>query len=200
MRAPLLLLALFVTGCAAPAPVTDLSSATRVEFVCTDGTRLETRFDAARETVTVRWDGGSVTLPQEPAASGMSYRSPHYALRGKGEEILWTVGRAAPRTCRTLGALGPDADAFGQEPGWNVKLRGGVLEATLDYGARRLTAGPVAPTLSADGTRRYATPTLALTLSPQPCTDSMSGEPFTMTALLETGERKLNGCARPAAR
>lgn len=182
----------------APSPATDWSAASRVDLLCTDGTRLEARFDRTQETATVMWQGRSIRLAQEPAASGVSYRTPQYWLRGKGEEMTWTVGRAAPLACRTIGGLGEDVDAFGQEPGWNAKLRAGAIEAALDYGQKRVSSAPVAPTFGADGTRTYRTPTLALTISPAACSDTMSGEPFPLTAVLETGERKLNGCARPA--
>ena len=184
----------------APSPATDWSSASRVDLFCTDGTRLEARFDRTQETATVMWKGTTIRLAQEPVASGVSYRTPQYALRGKGEEMMWTAGREAPLVCRTVAGLGADVDAFGQEPGWNAKLRAGAIEAALDYGQNRVSSSPVAPVISADGTRAYRTSTLALTLTDKPCNDTMSGEGFPMTAVLEAGERKLNGCARPAAR
>lgn len=182
----------------APIPAAPWSSAGRADFVCTDGTRLEVRFDPTQETATVQTGGKSFPLAQEPAASGISYRSPQFALRGKGDRVTWTAGRAAPLACVGVAGLGPDADAYGQEPGWTAKLRGGRIEANWDYGKMRASGGPVAPTVLADGTRRYATQTLALTLAPKPCTDTMSGEAFAMTATLEAGERKLTGCAREA--
>jgi len=184
----------------APSPATDWSAASRVDFLCTDGTRLEARFDSTQETATVMWKGSSIRLAQEPVASGVSYRTPQYALRGKGEDMTWTAGRAAPLACRTVAGLGADVDAFGQEPGWSARLRAGAIEAALDYGQKRVSGTPVSPTVAADGSRTYRTPGLALTISDKPCSDTMSDEQFPMTAVLEAGERKLSGCARLAAR
>lgn len=44
-------------------------------------------------------DGQSVTLTQRPAGSGFWYESATHSIRGKGDEITYTVGRMAPMTC-----------------------------------------------------------------------------------------------------
>jgi len=68
-------------------------------YACEDGSVLTVRFvpDAAYVTAV---GGQELYLPQFPAASGIWYGSPHYELRGKGDEATWTVARRVPTACR----------------------------------------------------------------------------------------------------
>jgi membrane-bound inhibitor of C-type lysozyme len=44
-------------------------------------------------------DNQTVTLTQEVSGSGFSYSNGQYALRGKGNEAIWTIGRMADEHC-----------------------------------------------------------------------------------------------------
>jgi membrane-bound inhibitor of C-type lysozyme len=44
-------------------------------------------------------DNQTVTLTQEVSGSGFSYSNGKYALRGKGNEAIWTIGRMADEHC-----------------------------------------------------------------------------------------------------
>lgn len=44
-------------------------------------------------------DNQTVTLTQEVSGSGFSYNNGQYALRGKGNEAIWTIGKMADEHC-----------------------------------------------------------------------------------------------------
>jgi membrane-bound inhibitor of C-type lysozyme len=98
MRAEKLLVMLgllAIAGCAAapgPKPVT---------FRCADGQVISVTFGNEVALVDTG-DGATLTLPQERAASGISYRSATHALRGKGDEMSWTVGQMVPQPCTVV--------------------------------------------------------------------------------------------------
>lgn len=71
----------------------------RVTYTCDRGPGVTVVYagDSARIESA---DGGSVTLAQRPAGSGSWYESPTHSIRGKGDEITYTVGRMVPMTCR----------------------------------------------------------------------------------------------------
>lgn len=47
-------------------------------------------------------DGTSTELPASRAASGFLYTNGRYALRGKGNEAQWSIGRMAAETCQVI--------------------------------------------------------------------------------------------------
>lgn len=102
-----LLLAAVLAACATPSPTGLPGSAV---FACEDGTTLNVRFvqDAAYVTPS---GGTELLLPQERAASGISYRTAQHEFRGKGEEMMWAVGRRTPIICRL-----PRCDEVAQLP------------------------------------------------------------------------------------
>lgn len=75
------------------------SDAIQAGYQCEDGSRLSVRFEHETAIVTLP-DGQTVRLPQQIAASGFSYASARHALRGKGDEAQWTIGRRTPIMCR----------------------------------------------------------------------------------------------------
>ncbi|MEO5789282.1 MAG: MliC family protein [Gelidibacter sp.] len=52
-----------------------------------DGETLEMSFDNSKGKATVNFNGESIALNQEMAASGIWYKNEHYDLRGKGNDI-----------------------------------------------------------------------------------------------------------------
>ncbi|WP_057882751.1 MliC family protein [Tsuneonella troitsensis] len=87
------LLTAALAGCATIGPVR------RVAYVCESGTALDVLYtgETARIMATV---GKPIVLQQRETGSGFWYESPTHSLRGKGEEVTYTVGRMAPMTCR----------------------------------------------------------------------------------------------------
>lgn len=95
MRPLFLLPALLLTACATPMS----SQPEPVDFSCADGTTLRVVF--VDETARVSLPGGEqLVLPQQVSGSGFRYGTPRHELRGKGDEIQWTVGRRVPLSCR----------------------------------------------------------------------------------------------------
>lgn len=95
MRTPLALIAAsLLAACASPS-----SAPAPVVYACEDGSVLNVRF--VPEGAYVSTVGAQeLLLPQLPAASGISYGTAQYKLRGKGDEATWTVGRRVPTACR----------------------------------------------------------------------------------------------------
>ena len=87
------LLAAALSGCATTGPVR------RVSYVCQSGNALDVLYtgETARILATA---GKPIVLRQRETGSGFWYESPTHSLRGKGQEVTYTVGRMAPMTCR----------------------------------------------------------------------------------------------------
>lgn len=86
-------LAATLAGCATIGPVRQVS------YVCDGGSALKVLYTG--ETARVMSTAGSpIVLKQRETASGFWYESPTHSLRGKGEEVTYTVGRMAPMKCR----------------------------------------------------------------------------------------------------
>ena len=63
-------------------------------YECTGGTapeRIEARYDAANETVTVLFDGSTYLLPRMPSGSGERYSNGSMTWWAKGNEALWQM-------------------------------------------------------------------------------------------------------------
>jgi hypothetical protein len=94
---PLLLAASAATGCyTAP----DAPPFAQAAFRCGDGSRIEIRFDERIGAAFLALpEGGEARLEPLRAGSGFWYRSTDYELRGKGREVLFSRGGAAPVSC-----------------------------------------------------------------------------------------------------
>jgi membrane-bound inhibitor of C-type lysozyme len=87
---------LLAAGCeTAPPP----SPARNVHFACDNGSSLDVVFEGSRATVTPA-GGEPLALPQAMAADGFLYATPQHSLRGKGDEVTWTVGKMVPTSCK----------------------------------------------------------------------------------------------------
>lgn len=95
---PAVLCGLLLTGCPASVP-----SGPATVYACEGGVQLQVRFVRNAAWVTMP-DGSTIELPQRPSGSGFWYGTPRHALRGKGREAQWTVGRAMPLQCLALSA------------------------------------------------------------------------------------------------
>lgn len=56
--------------------------------------------DGAQASVALP-SGKLVVLPARPVASGFLYATPQHSLRGKGDEVTFTIGRRTPMQCRS---------------------------------------------------------------------------------------------------
>lgn len=72
------------TSTASPAAKNDLIKSTAKDK---NGKTLEMTFDNAKNTVTVVFEGNTVTLQGQEAGSGMLYKNEQYELSGKGEQV-----------------------------------------------------------------------------------------------------------------
>jgi membrane-bound inhibitor of C-type lysozyme len=70
-----------------------------VHFACDNGSSLDVVFEGSQATVTPA-GGEPLVLPQAMAADGFLYATPQHSLRGKGDEVTWTVGKMVPTTCK----------------------------------------------------------------------------------------------------
>lgn len=86
------LVAATATACALAAPPK------QVRFRCDDGSALRVLFVPGAAKVTPTGDR-TFRLPQQRSGSGFRYATPRQELRGKGNEVTWTVGRRAPVQC-----------------------------------------------------------------------------------------------------
>lgn len=86
--------------------------------------------------------------------------------------------------------------ARGNEPGWNLEIRGEHLVFVTDYGQRRIEA-PVVSAGPVPGGRRFESdsPELVVTLADELCHDDMTGMPYPARATVRTGDKVLRGCA-----
>ena len=96
-----------------------------------------------------------------------------------------------------------DFRAVGQEPGWQLAIeKGRQIRFIYDYGAdTALTPVPGAETDSASGARTYHANTeahdLRVVVTPAPCTDAMSGQPYETTVTVSLDGRDYHGCGGP---
>lgn len=218
---PLAALALASAGCATPQPAPPAAPAAepeliRVSYACENGPPLTVIFDNGARTATIEGEG--IVLPQVPSGSGFIYETPRHRLQGKGDELLYTVGRAVPRKCSAgspetgewasidahyarLRAQGVDWIAVGQEPGWFVEVKDGEqISVVADYGERKAIVP--APAANAPGAPvEYHSVTEAndvrLTITRGACADAMSGRPYPAHAVLILNGRRYEGCAQP---
>lgn len=70
-----------------------------VRYRCGNGPALVVAF-AGETARIVEGNGAGAELRQRPAASGFWYETGPRSLRGKGDEITYTVGRMAPIVCQ----------------------------------------------------------------------------------------------------
>ncbi|WP_269789838.1 MliC family protein [Stenotrophomonas sp. Iso1] len=87
-----------LAGCATH-PAGGAVTERRVSYTCEGGPDLTVVY-AENVARVVQPDGSTVELPAQVTGSGFAYGTPMHTLRGKGEELTYTVGRMVPRQCR----------------------------------------------------------------------------------------------------
>ena len=95
-----------------------------------------------------------------------------------------------------------DVRALGQEPFWHLEIRKGLeLRFTYALGERVVVTPDPGAQVTANGTRTYHAVTeannLRVVVTPQACTDVMSGKPFLNTVAVTLNGQTYHGCGGP---
>jgi hypothetical protein len=100
MRALILVLALFTSGCLTPCPA-PAAGPTTARFVCEDGGVLDVTFSQRPDRALVVQEGYSpLILSGRLSGSGFRYAGDGAELRVRMPETLWVRPGAAETTCR----------------------------------------------------------------------------------------------------
>ncbi|SHG81695.1 MliC family protein [Ferrimonas marina] len=150
----------------------------------------------------------TLALNQVVSASGSRYQGEGVTLWLKGEEGRLEGALGDPSDCRNNRAKaqweqaklsGADFRGLGQEPPWILEIYPDQVRFWQGYERTPVPLVLVERTQLADRTRyqlQQQGETWWLELSPGPCADSMSGEPFETKIRLEQPQRTLLGCGR----
>lgn len=76
-------------------------SPARMVCRCEGGTTLQVVFSQEAATISVNGQQ-AMTLPASPAGSGFLYKDVRHALRGKADEVTWTIEGSSPVSCRVV--------------------------------------------------------------------------------------------------
>ncbi|MEP0546961.1 MAG: MliC family protein [Rhodothermales bacterium] len=163
---------------------------------------LPERFEGPRGTYRV--------LGQVRAASGVKYQDGPVTVWTKGlDEALLEVDGEEFLSCRRNAQrepwveaerLGVDFRAIGQEPGWHLEIREGErITFVYAYGDRSAIMPAPEPERTSDATVYHAETEahdLTVTITTDPCTDTMSGERLLATVVVELDGETFRGCGR----
>ncbi|MFL6846682.1 MAG: hypothetical protein ACJ8ER_17590 [Allosphingosinicella sp.] len=83
--------------------------------------------------------------------------------------------------------------ALGQEPGWALKIAGGRIDYTGNYGEKKISVARPEPAATAKG-RRYVTPRLTVDITYTRCNDAMSGFGFEHQVTVTADGETYKGC------
>lgn len=150
-----------------------------------------------------------LVLSQVRSASGTKYEEGNIRFWSKGDEALLEIDGLRYTDCRLNHARAPWEDArrrgvnfraLGNEPGWQLEIRDGehlLFEAY--YGAERVLLQN--PELEEEpGFRRYRAGEgeqgIEVVVTEEFCTDTMKGEGFPFTVVVDFGGREYFGCGR----
>jgi putative lipoprotein len=202
-------LAALLAGCAGTPRTPESKPGRTFAYACEDGSHVELLVTGG-DAVTLMAPGRSaVRLNRVSAASGARYAGGGLSFEESGAEATFEPAGGDPVDCE----LKPDASApwaaaaargavfraAGQEPGWHATVAHGRIEATLDYGARIVTA-PVIESATGTGATRWrgtARPgDLRLRARDVPCRDAMNGRAYPATVLLTIDGETYEGCGR----
>jgi heat shock protein HslJ/uncharacterized lipoprotein YbaY len=147
----------------------------------------------------LRVDAKTIDLQPTPAASGAKF-----AAQDDPQTFFWSKGNSAtvslegeplPECVAAVPLEKAPFRARGNEPGWNLTMRGEQLDLSLDYGTRAIKAKLPEP-VETNGTRVYSLPeqNLSIRISEHPCSDTMTGMPYPSTVELEIEDQRLSGC------
>jgi putative lipoprotein len=150
-----------------------------------------------------------LVLSQVRSASGTKYEEADVMFWSKGDEVLLEIDGLRYRDCRLNHARAPwedarrrgvDFRALGNEPGWQLEIRNDehlLFEAY--YGSQRTLLRN--PQLEEEpGLRRYRAgegqQRIKVVVTEEFCTDTMKGEGFPFSVVVDFGGREYFGCGR----
>ena len=148
-------------------------------------------------------------LSQVRAASGSRYEEGDVLFWSKGDEVMLEVQGVRYSDCRLNPARAPWEDArrrgvefraVGNEPGWHLEVRGEQnLLFVGDYGGTRMLFTDITATPDAEQLHYQAQQDdtqITVTVTETFCTDTMKGEQFPYTVLVQLNDRSYQGCGR----
>jgi len=155
--------------------------------------------------------GRTAELPSVRSASGAKFAGDGTSFWSKGEEAMLDTGAARYDNCKNNRAKaiwehaklnGADFRAIGNEPGWHMEIsnKNDILLVT-DYGQATFRF-PNATATPGPGSRmttykaRQENDQVEVTITGEPCTDTMSGESFPSTATVRINDKEYRGCGR----
>ena len=148
-------------------------------------------------------------LSQVRAASGSKYQEGDVIFWSKGEEVTLEAAGVRYSSCQLNNARAPWEDArrrgvefraIGNEPGWHMEVRGQQnLLFVGDYGATRIMFTDIETTEDREQLHYMAQEgdnSINVTVTETFCTDTMKGEEFPYTVLVQLNGRGYRGCGR----
>lgn len=178
-------------------------------FECPEGFSFVARVEPDKAWLFL--PGITIDLPRVPSASGAKFAADGYTFWSKGDEAMMDTGANSYKGCRNNRASaiwehaklsGVDFRATGNEPGWYLEIsnKEDILLVT-DYGNSRYRFN--AATIKSDPhsrttiyTARSGDDRVEITITGDPCRDSMSGESFAATVSVLLNESRFRGCGR----
>jgi uncharacterized membrane protein len=112
-----------------------------------------------------------------------------------GNEAAAPAPKAAPTATAVTELAGAQESyaALGQEPGWALKIAGGRIDYTGNYGEKKISVARPEPRPSFNG-RRYVTPRLTVDVTYVRCNDAMSGFGFEHQVTVMADGETYKGC------
>jgi uncharacterized membrane protein len=99
----------------------------------------------------------------------------------------------APPPAKEAAAVQERYSALGQEPGWSLRIGGGRIDYSGNYGEVKINVARPEPRPSANG-RRYVTPRLTVEIAYARCNDAMSGFGFEHRVTVIADGETYKGC------
>ncbi len=206
-------LLLWLNGCAgvhADAPTTQMNEPKPIRtyvFTCADDFTFTAR-TTADDKAWLFLPSGTLKLQKDTPDT---YRSEDVLFKIEGETSWLEEPGGKHSGCRNdrrqaiwehAKLSGADFRAIGNEPGWNMEIRDqSEIILTTNYGAEKHVFDLPEPEIDkAARTTRYkvdqAGQEMILTITGEPCNDSMSGEEFESWVKVVFNGKTLNGCGR----
>ena len=116
-------------------------------------------------------------------------------LNAAGNEAAAPAANAAaPAKAAAEAPAAPESySALGQEPGWALKIGGGRIDYTGNYGEKKINVARPEPRPSPNG-RRYVTDRLTVDITYARCNDAMSGFGFEHQVTVIADGETFKGC------
>ena len=180
-------------------------ASTTYVFVCPGQTEYVVRADGTEAWVFR--PGSSLRLLPTSATEPGSYSGGGFVLRIMGEQAQLGGTGSQLQDCHNdrrraiwekAKLDGADFRAIGNEPPWVLEIhQQSRVVLVTDYGAKRVELPLPSPEVDRDaGTTRWNADGFQLEIIGHPCSDSMSGEAFESTVIVNWHGQNLRGCGR----